>query len=108
MQDDFDLDVILSVLTGMNLTYFTQIYDFYSFIFEEELLIPEEIPFLRHIALQHLLRIHPELQYIKYDRSISLNDWIDKQKSIFGEKMTVSVVGENIVKLEKQPVASAR
>ncbi len=107
MQDDFDLEVVLSVLTGINLVHFDELYDFFCFLFEDEDIVPEEIVSLRAIAKKHILRIHPELKPIKYEGT-NLYEWLSKQKVIYGEKVTISIIGENIVTLKKQPTLSLR
>ncbi len=107
MQDDFDLGIVLSVLTGINLVRFDELYDFFCFLFEDENLVPEDMSSLRAAAKKHILRIHPELMNIKYEGA-NLPEWLSKQKILFGEKLTISIIGENIIKLEKQPTLSLK
>ncbi len=107
MQDDFDLNVVLSVLTGINISNYADLYNFFCFLFEDESIKPEDIVTLRPIAMKHILKIHPELTGIKY-KGTNLYNWVRIQKAIFGEDITISIIGEKIISLEKQPFASAK
>lgn len=107
MQDDFDLATILSITTGINLTdNFENIYDLFCFMFEEDDIDPLAMVTLRDTACRHLFRIHPEIKHLKYDKTVGVDEWIQKQKAIYGDTLTISVVGENIVVYKKQPSAS--
>lgn len=109
MQDDFDLAAVLSITTGINCTdSYSKIYELFCFMFEDDLLNPLSIGYLKDVARKHILRIHPELKRAIYDPNIDIYDWINKQKILYGDKITISVIGENIVKLEKQSMVSDR
>lgn len=109
MQDDFDLATVLSVTTGINCTdNFGNVFDLFCFMFEDDLLSPNAIGFLKDVARNHIFRIYPELKRVKYNPNENLDEWIKKQKLIYGDKITISVIGENVVKLEKQSMVSSR
>lgn len=108
MQDDFDLDVVLSVLTGINFTDYGKLYEFFCFLFEDDSLNPNDIISLRNIAIKHIYKIHPELLTVRYDKKTSISNWISQQKSMLGNTITISVIGEKLITLKKQPSASTR
>ena len=109
MQDDFDLDAILTITTGVKCTDdFNKVYELFWFIFEDDLIGPLGIGMLKDTARNHILRIHPELKNVRYDQSMDIDTWVNNQKEYFGDKLTISILGENVIKLEKQSYASNR
>lgn len=109
MQDVFDLATVLSITTGVNCTdNFGKICDLFCFMFEDESLTPTAMGYLKNIARQHIFRIHPELKSIRFDPKCNVDEWVSKQKEIFGNEITISIVGENIIKLKKQSFTSVK
>ena len=109
MQDEFELETILSIVTGINCTDdFSKVYDLFSFMFEEPLISPTSVVFLKDTAVRHILAIHPELNNIVFDNSKDFNSWINEQKVKFGETLTISVVGEPIISFNKKTYHSNR
>ena len=109
MQEDFDLESVLSIITGINCTDdFYKVYELMWFMFEDQAIDNDKIIFLRNIAKNHILNIHPELKRVKIDTNIPLDYWIKKQKFIYGNTLTISVVGEPIIRLEKKSYTSMR
>ena len=109
MQDDFDLATVLTITTGINcVDNFNKVMDLYCFMFEDDLLTPMAVKKLNIIARNHIFRIHPELKNVTHGVVINIKEWLAKQEEMYGDTLTISVVGENVVKLEKQPYASAR
>lgn len=115
MQEDFDLESVLTVVTGVNCTNdFEKVIDLFSFIFEDPLISMDKIIFLKNTAKNHILKIHPELKNISFDKDIIFNNgdkgiifnkWINAQKVRFGDTVTVSVIGEPIIRLEKRSMS---
>jgi len=102
MQEEFDLESVLTVITGINFTDdFSKIYDLYSFIFEDPLISTEEIIELSAIAKKHLLKIHPWLTTLSYNKITSKNNWLQTIKTIYGDNILVSVLGEPVIRLDK-------
>ena len=109
MQEDFDLETILSIITGINCTNdFFNVYELFWFIFEDPMIDSEKIVSLREIAKNHLLKIHPMLRRVKYDKNIPIDEWIRRQKILFGNSLTVSIIGEPVIRLEKKSYVSMR
>ena len=109
MQDDFELEAVLSVITGINCTDdFYKVYELFCFLFEDSLLNPKSIGLLKDTATRHILSIHPELSNVVFDNSKDIYSWVNEQKVKFGEKITISVVGEPIIVFNKKSYHSAR
>ena len=108
-QEDFDLETILSVITGINCTDdFFKVYELYWYLFEDQSITYDGIVKLHDIAKNHILKIHPELKSVKYDTSMDLKNWIKIQKVRFGEELTMCVVGERLIMLNKRPMVSTK
>ena len=99
MQEDFDLDVILSVVTRHNLTNnYNSIIELYSFMFETPNLTIEEYFNYYELGRKHILNLYPELNDIEFDR---IDSYLKKQTQKFGSKLTISIIGEKVIKLKK-------
>ncbi len=108
-QEDFDLETVLSILTGINCTDdFTSVYELYWYMFEDQTINDIGIIRLHDIAKNHILRIHPELKSVKYDKTKDLNEWINDQKAKFGNEITMCIIGEHLITLNKKPIVSNR
>ena len=108
-QREFDLESILSVLTGINCTNdFYKVFELYWFMFEDDLINISGIQSLNSIAKNHILRIHPELKNIKFNNEMNLDLWLTNIKNIYGNTMTISIIGEPIVTLNKKSYHSNR
>lgn len=108
-QEDFDLETILSVITGINCTDdFFKVYELYWYLFEDQTITYDGIVKLHDIAKNHILKIHPELKRIRFDESMDLDDWIKIQKAKFGSVLTMCIVGERLIILNRRPIASTR
>ena len=109
LQEDFSLEAVLSIITGINCTNdFGEVFELFWFMFEDPLINTTGIMELKDAAKRHILNIHPELKTVVYNNKLSLNEWLEKQKELYGSYLTISVIGEPIVVLEKQPIVSAR
>ena len=109
MQDDFELETVLSVTTGINLTDdFSKVFDLFCFMFEDDLLNVTALISLRETAKKHILNIHPELRRVSYNQNVNLEKWIANQKEMFGDSITISILNEPVISLKKQPLVSTR
>ena len=109
MQYDFDLAAVLSVTTGINCTNdFGEVFDLFCYIFEDDLLSPLALCQLKEAARRHILNIHPELKNVNYNPNVNIDEWVNKQKETFGNEIAISVIGEPIVKFEKQPTMTLK
>ncbi len=109
MQEDFELESILSILTGINCTdNFINVYELFWFIFEDNSINAMGISALKETAKKHILSIHPELKTIKYNSNINLDSWIEDQKNLFGNELTISIIGEPIISLKRKSYQSNR
>ena len=53
---------------------------------------------LKDTACKHIYRLYPEFKNISYNE---INDTlVDEIKSIYGDTITISVIGENVIKLK--------
>lgn len=103
MQEDFDLETVLSLITGVNRSNnWSNIFELLLFIFEEEDFGQISMVELIDIAKKHILNIHPELNNLIIDTNITPQNWINNQKAIFGNSITISILGEPVIKLKKQ------
>ena len=108
MQDDFELETVLSIITGINFTNdINSIYDLYSFIFEDPMLEYVDFNELNENAKKHILKIHPELKHVSINTT-DLVKWLNVQKLIYGDTMTISIIGEPVVKYGKKSYHSYR
>ena len=102
MQEEFDLESVLTVVTGINFTDdFNKVFDLYSFIFEDPLISTSDIIKLKDIAKKHLLKIHPWLTTLNYNGLTSTNNWLQMTKTIYGDDVLVSIIGEPVIDLDK-------
>ena len=109
MQEDFELETVLSITTGINFANdYGDVLDLYSFILEDDFISEENLLMLHDTVKRHILAIHPELNYVRFNPNIDIDKWLSVQKSIFGQTLTISVLGEKVVKLEKQSYVSLR
>ncbi len=105
LQEDFSLEAILSVILGINCTQdLGEIYDLYCFMFEDEAITEVKLKQLRGRAKNHILNIHPNLRSIYYSGMIDLNEWLETQKEILGDRLPISIIGEPIYVPKKQPI----
>ena len=105
LQEEFSLESILTIVTGINCTNdFYEVYELYWFMFENEFINDAGLLALKDKARSHILNIHPELKNVSYSKENDLDTWIFEQKSIFGDTLPISLIGEPIYKFEKQPV----
>ena len=103
MQEDFELETILSVVTGINFTSnFGRIYDLFSFMFEDENIDIQKVNEYIPIARMHILTIHPELLNMTFNTNGNISEWLNDQKRIFGDFLKVSINGEKLIDLKKQ------
>ena len=108
MQDDFELETVLSIITGINFTNdINSIYDLYSFIFEDPMLEYVDFNKLNELAKNHIFRIHPELKRVSIN-STDLDKWLKLQKNIYGDTITISIIGEPVIKYGKKSYHSYR
>ena len=104
LQEEFSLESVLSIITGINCTNdFNEVYELFWFMFEDPFINTLGIVELRNSARNHILNIHPELRGVKYDKNMNFEKWINEQKELFGDSLVISVIGEPIINLEKQP-----
>lgn len=108
-QEEFSLESVLSVLTGINCTKdFNEVFELFGFIFEDPFINTIGIGELKDSACNHILNIHPELRGVKYDKSMNFDSWLNEQKKLYGDTLTISIIGEPIIILEKQSYTSLR
>lgn len=98
MQEYFDLETILSVTTGINLTDdFNKIFDLYKFVYNDPYITTTCLGGLRRNLIIHLLTIHPELRKnfpnLNKER---INDWLIEQKLELGSRLPISRIGEEL------------
>ncbi len=92
----FKLEIILSVLTGVNLTDdFNEVIDFYKFVFMDELISTMSMPILKRSICNHILELYPELSKVKCDTK-KINKWLDKQKEKYGDEILICIVGQTL------------
>ena len=100
MQKDFSLETILTITTGISFTdCFDDIYELSFFVYDDPYISPLGLSFIKYDLRNHLLTIHPELNgvvpsYASIKNYKALDSWINKQKSIFGDTLPVSKLGQ--------------
>jgi hypothetical protein len=105
LQEEFSLESILSVITGIRCTNdLSELYELYSYMFEDDFIDESRLLQLRNSARKHILNIHPELNSIIFDINSNLDEWIFKQKELFGDSLPISLIGEPIIIFKKQPI----
>lgn len=101
---EFDLETILTIITGINLTDdFNKVFELAKYIYDDEFINDSAISYLRNDMKEHLLNIHPKLGNIGYipQTSMYLDIWIGIQKDNFGEYLSVSPKGQSLKKYKK-------
>ena len=53
-------------------------------------------------AKEHILNIHPELGFLHFNSKAELNRWIKSQTSLYGNKVTITTLGEPIIMLNNK------
>ena len=105
IQEEFSLEAVLSVISGINYTNdFNEVFELYWFMFEDPFINMSGICNLKDTATRHILTIHPELKSVIYNRNMNIDEWLDKQRQLFGNSLLISIVGEPIIELNKQPI----
>ena len=101
MQEDFELETVLSLTTGYNFTNdFGKVFDLVQFMFEDPFIDTLGLNILKDIAVKHIYYLYPELQNVSYNPNMDIDSFIDEQKSIYGDELTISVIGEKVIKLK--------
>lgn len=100
MNKDFDLAVILTVTTGINLTdNFDDVYEMSYFIYNSNLIGSVNLQGMRSHMKKHILSIHPELKDIRLNFSTNeIDNWISIQKAKFGNTLPICRYGESLDK----------
>ena len=100
MQEDFELETVLSLVTGYNFTNdFDKVFDLVQFIFEDPFIDILGFNILKEAAIKHIFYLYPELQNISKDY-IDFDTLLNEVKSIYGDEITISVIGEKVIKLK--------
>ncbi len=101
MQEDFELETVLSLITGYNFTNdFGKVFDLVQFMFEDPFIDTLGLFVLKDTACKHIYYLYPELQSISFNPNMDINSFIDEKKSIYGNELTISVIGEKVIKLK--------
>ena len=102
---EFDLSVILSFTCGYVVTPGNNLEQIgkqltLAWFLDENLLFDSYIPpqGSTEKMKQHILSLHPQLKDVKYEpnEGVSIDDWISKQKAIFGEKLPICIMGHTL------------
>jgi len=98
MTQNFELETILSVITGINFTDdFNKVFALFWYAYNDNLISPTGLGALKNDLREHLLTIHPELAEAVYNRRVdNMDTWITEQKIKFGEFLPVSRIGETL------------
>jgi hypothetical protein len=102
MQKDFDLDTVLSVVYRYNITEnYQNILDLYSFMFNYDEISMTDYFKLYEKGRSHILSLYPELNDPETDFDIHyINSYVNKQKQLFGQSITISKIGCPVMKLK--------
>ncbi len=88
MIKEFSLEAILSIISGINYCgSFDKVYEVFRFAYNNPYINASEIFILRDELTRHILRLHPELNTIKF---INDTEFIDEQKKIYGETLSIT------------------
>lgn len=101
MQKNFSLETILSIITGFIFTNYKDVYDLYGFIMEKEDFDDKYFIENYNKVRNHIVNLYPNLSNISLDATRNLNEWLNEQKALFGDTLTISVIGEKVIKLKK-------
>jgi len=98
MQQNFDLETILSITNGINFTSdFHKVYELFWFAYNDNLINTTGAIVLRNGLTAHLFAIYPELATAIYSKKLgSMDAWIAEQKAKFGEVLPVCRIGETL------------
>jgi len=100
MQDDFDIETILSIINYYNITDdYNNIFDLYNFMFQKKLSMIEYFN-LYESGKKHILSLYPELLNIFFD-PYNIDKYVNKQKELFGKKITISTINTKSKSLKK-------
>ncbi len=92
MQEEFDLETILSVIARYNITHdYNNILKLYSFMFENPDLSINEFLKKYEIGRKHILSLYPELNDIDFDYHY-LDSYVKKQRQKFGDKLLITTI----------------
>lgn len=100
MQEDFDLETILTITTGINLTDdFNKVFELAWFVFDDPYINVSGIYFLQDSLKEYILHIYPELADItevpkfKYSQKY----WLEEQKIKFGKVLPIIKTKDNSI-----------
>lgn len=98
MQQNFELETILSVTNRINFTNdFNKIFVLFWFVYNNNHITTVGIFELKDNLTKHLLTIYPELASAIYKGSLeNIDSWIAEQKIKFGEALPVCRIGETL------------
>ena len=103
MQDEFDLDAVLYILGDIDsIEDMEKVYEIYSFVFEDDFLESKTLQEFKDTTKEHILNIHPELGFLHFNNKVELNRWIKSQTSLYGNKVTITTLGEPIIMLNNK------
>ncbi len=98
--ENFELGAILTIITGFNCTDdFDKVWRLVWFVCNDNMIGPMGLGVVKDKAKRHLLKIHPELESVKYQSGINIDEFVSKQEEKFGNVLPVTKVG---VKLPKE------
>ena len=105
MQENFELESILSITTGINCCNdgeFTKVFELAWFVYDDPFISTMGLCSIVPELKEHLFCIHPELREVKFDKKVSFDKWITNQKEKFGEFLPVSQLGEKLVESKRR------
>ena len=97
MTKEFDLGVILTVISDVNLVNdFSSVSDLFTFVYGVSM-DPFMLKEMRGHLTTHILGLHPELGEIDYRKVffglVNIDTWVNDQKAKFGESLKLCPVG---------------
>ena len=94
---EFELGTILTMTTGYNCTdNFDKIWNLVWFVCDDNLINTTGLFVVKDDIKKHLLKIHPELENVKYQKGRDLNKFLAEQEEKFGSILHVTKLGENL------------
>ena len=101
MQEDFELETILSLITGYNFTNnFDKIFELVEFVYEESFISYERFNEIKNEVKNHIYKLYPDLKNISFNNEMDENDFVSVCKFLYGDTLTISILGEKVIKLK--------
>lgn len=104
---NFELRAILTMITGYScVDDFDKVWKLVWYVCDDNMIGPMGLGMVKDKVKNHLLRIHPELENVKYKKGKDIHKFISQQEEKFGTILPVTRLGMKLPKEYKIKTSS--